>query len=187
MTVSALYVDPDGPYRNLVGIENCWDAKRDARLYPGPGPIVAHPPCGPWGTFSNFCWKQDSTLAPFAVKQVQKYGGVLEHPAYSKLWNHCRLWPPGGFTDQHGGWSMEVEQVRWGHKARKRTWLYIVGLPRDARITIPPPRAHTHCLTAGAKTKTGRKLPVLWSDEARFTPIDFAKFLIDLASRCARV
>ena len=62
--IAALYVDTArGPYARMRGVE-CWgyatrdgrqlDAlapTRDARDYAGPWPVVAHPPCGPWGRF----------------------------------------------------------------------------------------------------------------------------------------
>ena len=38
--VAALYVDPRGPYPELLGPELCWDAERDARLYDGPHPVA---------------------------------------------------------------------------------------------------------------------------------------------------
>ena len=41
MTVAALYVEPDGPYAGLDGVE-VWDEARDARTYAGPQPVVAH-------------------------------------------------------------------------------------------------------------------------------------------------
>ncbi len=46
----ALFVDgsPSGIYPTLLGAEHCWDEKRDARTYAGPGPVVAHPPCNLW-------------------------------------------------------------------------------------------------------------------------------------------
>lgn len=59
MTVAALYVDPLGPYPALRHdpddlwdaplLVDCWDATRDARLYNGPHPVIAHPPCKHWG------------------------------------------------------------------------------------------------------------------------------------------
>lgn len=93
--VAALYVMADGPYPKLVA--NWYDEKRDAKLYDGPFPVVAHPPCGPWSKMRHLCTKQDKTCAPRAVEQVRKFGGVLEHPAHSRLWNHCDLPLPWGF------------------------------------------------------------------------------------------
>ena len=46
-SVAALYVDSDGVYSGLDGVE-IWDEARDARLYTGPWPVVAHPPCHKW-------------------------------------------------------------------------------------------------------------------------------------------
>jgi len=193
MGVSALYVDPKGPYPELVGIDNCWDAERDARLYSGSGPVVAHPPCGPWGTLSHFCTKQDATLGPVAVEQVQRFGGVLEHPAHSRLWRHCGLWPPGSlFCDSYGGFSVQLDQVRWGHKARKRTWLYVVGIDRRQVGGFPPDREPTHLLTKFRLGGFGRvltacdRLPKVSKHERHITPPAFARFLVDLASLCNR-
>lgn len=46
--IAALYVEAGGSYYDLDGVEP-WDEARDARLYPGPYPAVAHPPCQRWG------------------------------------------------------------------------------------------------------------------------------------------
>ena len=89
--VAALYVDPiRGPYRALPGVERwgwadvhqagLWD--RDATAYDGPHPVIAHPPCGPWGLFA---WRYKGgegakNCAIRAVQQVRRWGGVLEHP-----------------------------------------------------------------------------------------------------------
>jgi hypothetical protein len=129
--VSVLYVDPTGPYPEIV--TDWWGADRDARLYAGPRPIVAHPPCGPWGRLAHMCRHQDVTLAPIAVRQVQRWGGVLEHPADSRLWPHCGLPLPGGQGDlfsPRGDHTIEIEQWWWGHPMPKRTWLYVVGAAR---------------------------------------------------------
>ena len=48
MTIAALYVETDGCYFGIDGVDP-WDEARDARLYAGPWPVVAHPPCQRWG------------------------------------------------------------------------------------------------------------------------------------------
>src|SRR5690606_245836 len=105
------YIDPLGPYpviseklsagaftfgelrskfnAGIAGIKlECWDAERDARLYSGPHPVVAHPPCGPWGKLRHMYGGGEGgpELARTAVAQVRLWGGVLEHPAGSELW-----------------------------------------------------------------------------------------------------
>lgn len=53
--IAALYIDAArGPYTNMPGID-AWGIERDATLYPGPHPVIAHPPCGPWGRFRWRC------------------------------------------------------------------------------------------------------------------------------------
>ena len=51
-TVAALYVESDGPYAGLDGVD-VWDEARDARTYAGPYPVVAHPPCARWSVAAN--------------------------------------------------------------------------------------------------------------------------------------
>ncbi len=52
--VAALFVEAGGVYSNLAGVDP-WDIKRDARLYAGPYPVVAHPPCARWSRLAGFC------------------------------------------------------------------------------------------------------------------------------------
>lgn len=182
--VSALYVDARGPYPRLVA--DWWDAERDARRYEGPRPVVAHPPCGPWGGLRHLSRRDDPSLALRAVEQVRRWGGVLEHPARSLLWDACGLPRPGEPVDAWGGTSIEVEQVRWGHGARKRTWLYLV---RCAALDVPPPRAPTHWVSGARRRKTagGGVVPpgikVCSSAQRRRTPPALAAWLLEVASR----
>jgi hypothetical protein len=203
--VSALYVDPKGPYPKL-GVVDCWDATRDARKYDGPWPVVAHPPCGPWGRLRHLYRGNEHDCAPRAVEQVRKFGGVLEHPAGSKLWEVCGLPVPEGCSgflpefrvdlrrsplDEIDGYTIEVDQCEWGHVARKRTWLYLVGVPYSALEPPPyPGREPTHWISggrgrAGKKAKTTPVPPgikVCSAQQRRRTPPEFAAYLVRLAS-----
>jgi len=188
-TVAALYIDPRGPYPRMDGVE-CWDEQRDARAYDGPHPVVAHPPCGPWGNLRHLSFGAGRECGPLAVRQVRDFGGVLEHPAGSTLWTECGLPLPGELPDEYGGVTIEVEQVRWGHPARKRTWLYLVGIS-DAEPN-PPARAPTHWVSGGRtrKDKGGGTIPAgikaCSAQQRRRTPPAFAEWLVSLARR-ARV
>lgn len=177
-TVAALYVDPRGPYPSMPGLE-CWDEQRDARLYPGPHPVVAHPPCGPWSRLRTFCKHQPRDCALIAVEQVRRWGGVLEHPEASLLWPACDLPLPGGFHDRHHGWSVLVDQVSWGHRARKRTLLYVVGVGPGS-VELRKGGTATHCVNS---RKRDTQLLKLSAAGRRRTPPLFAEFLVDIARR----
>jgi hypothetical protein len=135
---------------------------------------------------SKLSRNQSSDCAPRAVEQVRALGGVLEHPAGSHLFKHLGLPRPGEPSDAFGGRTIEVEQVRWGHVARKRTWLYLVG---DIRVPeFPPPREPTHwCSGSRGESSSRRGHPVppgmkvcSWIQRQR-TPLAFAEFLVELA------
>src|SRR3954470_6781475 len=103
--IAALYVDRHGPYFGRADVD-AWDTERDARQYAGPDPIVAHPPCGPWGRLQHLYKGDEHDCGPRAVDQVRAYGGVLEHPAGSRLWRACGLPRPGELPDAWGGVSV---------------------------------------------------------------------------------
>lgn len=180
--VAALYVDPRGPYPKLAAVE-VWDEERDARLYRGPYPVVAHPPCGPWGSLAQYS-RQDRRLALLAVKQVRRWGGVLEHPRGSRLWEECGLPAPGAEPDRYGGRTIAVRQVDWGHVAEKKTWLYVVGVGRLPKL--PPPGVPTHWISGSRKPRTGGgvcppHIKFCSNQQRRRTPPRFAEFLVSLA------
>lgn len=169
-TVAALYVRADGPYADMDGVE-AWTAERDATTYAGPHPVVAHPPCGPWGRYAHRC-RQDASAAIVAVDQVRRWGGVLEHPAGSRLWA-MGLPRPGMPPDAWGGYALVVEQGWWGHPAPKRTWLYVVGVkPLELPESFfPPPVAA--CGRVESLSRRQREL----------TPLPLARCLVEIARR----
>jgi hypothetical protein len=138
--IAALYVETGGCYYGQPWDVDPWDEKRDARLYAGPWPVVAHPPCQRWGNFhagSPLVIKttgvrkikgDDGGCFQAALAALRTYGGVLEHPKGSHAWEHFGLVKPprrGGWikADNFGLWTCCVEQGRYGHYARKPTWL----------------------------------------------------------------
>jgi hypothetical protein len=186
--VAALYIDPRGPYPKLLGPERCWDEKRDARTYDGPWPVVAHPPCGPWGRLKHLS-RQPRELGPIAVDQVRRFGGVLEHPAGSALWRHCGLPLPGEPPDSWGGHTIKVNQVEWGHACVKPTWVYQVGLRLSPAEPPFPGRKPTHGIWYGDFERAGRAGPRLRGaskEIRRRTPPAFAEWLINLAAQARR-
>jgi hypothetical protein len=135
--IAALYVQRDGVYAGIDGVD-LWPEERDARRYDGPWPVVAHPPCQRWGRFAHGgpaaphtrTLGDDGGCFAAALAAVRRWGGVLEHPAYSHAWQaHGLPWPPpeGWQMDVSGGWCCRVEQGFYGHSARKASWLYAVG------------------------------------------------------------
>ena len=143
-TVAALYVEKGGCYYGLPDVEP-WDKERDARKYAGPWPVVSHSPCQRWGklwagqplyikrTGIRKIKGDDEGCFAASLAAVRKYGGVKEHPWGSHAWPHFGLNTPpseGGWivADFIGGWTCCVEQGRYGHYARKPTWLYAFGV-----------------------------------------------------------
>jgi hypothetical protein len=137
--VAALYVEAGGVYYGLPDVDP-WDEERDARLYVGPWPVVAHPPCGRWCRLAKFVEAvyghrvgDDGGCFEAALNAVRTFGGVLEHPAHSLAWGAHDLPKPQssvGWTTALGdpGASCYVEQQMYGDlPVRKATWLYAVG------------------------------------------------------------
>jgi hypothetical protein len=123
--------------------------------------------------------QSDREIAPLAVWQVRSCGGVLEHPSHSELWNALQLPRPGAFADAFGGWTLEVDQVSWGHAARKRTWLYIVGVPRSE---VVPLRGGTPTHVVARRASSSSRLPRLHQRKRLLTPPLFAAWLVSIAA-----
>jgi hypothetical protein len=125
-------------------------------------------------------------LAPIAVEQVRRFGGVLEHPADSMLWKACAMPRPGELPDAWGGITIAVEQWRWGHRAIKPTWLYVVGAESIPPIPdAPGPRpAGGNMRSVGGDTSRRSMTERLPKTQRHLTPPAFAKWLVLLASSC---
>jgi hypothetical protein len=186
VTVAALYVDPNGVYANLPDVE-VWDEVRDARTYQGPWPVVAHPPCNRWGQLARVNHArygtplgEDGGCFRAALAAVRRFGGVLEHPAHTLAWPtyglpHPR---PGSWQQPFDdpGYVTEVSQVAYGHPARKRTWLYLVGEPVALDWREPP---HTHVVGAGIHTGESTWAPR--DENSMRTPPAFRDVLLAMA------
>lgn len=194
-TVAVLFARADSIYKTMPGCD-VYDIERDARTFTGGAPIVGHPPCRAWGRLSYFAKPRpgERELAPWCVDRIREWGGVLEHPEASKLWREKPL-PAPGERDAWGGWSLVVDQDWWGHRAEKRTRLYIVGCePRDIPLMPYSIEPATHVITPGrVRRRDGTRLkrgepgwrPDVLKAEREATPPAFAEWLVELARRCA--
>lgn len=187
MTVAVLFARADSHYKALAGVD-VWDAERDARRWLGGCPVVAHPPCRAWGQLRHMAHPRpdEKALALWAVEQVRKFGGVLEHPKRSTLWPVAGL-PEIEERDEYGGWTLEIHQHWWGHKAEKATRLYIVGCePED----MPPIRLRatrpTHVVSTGHGLRAGDAgfRSRVTDAEREHTPPALAEWLVELAAKC---
>lgn len=191
--IAALYVQKGGAYNGPPDVDP-WDEERDARKYPGPHPVVAHPPCARWCRLaglvearygSRFRRGQDDGCFEAALLAVRTWGGVLEHPAQSAAWPAFDLPRPvrGAWVrGLCGGWATEVAQSAYGHRARKLTWLYYFG-------AAPPPRLDWRLVPHTARLSylqnRGRnRVEFMHKRERSATPLPFRDLLLDIARSC---
>jgi len=200
--IAALFVQRGGCYYGLSNVDP-WDKTRDARLYEGPYPVVAHPPCERWGRY----WSggpsakikrklgDDDGCFASALGSVRTFGGVLEHPEASHAFVHFGLgrptwrkgWEP---ADDGVGQICCVAQGNYGHRARKLTWLYAVRtvLP-TLDWSIPKDKARLDCGFHSVEERqrldkivSPLVLPTrLRTNENNATPIEFRDVLISMA------
>lgn len=191
--IPVLYTAEDSIYRTIAQADP-WDLVRDATTWPGGAPCIAHPPCRLWSVLRHLSTADPAEryLGLIAACQVRLNGGILEHPAYSTLWKAAQLPPPGGFPDEYGGYTVEIDQVKAGHRARKRTWLYIVGAEELPPLPTPQNRA-THVLDNGKSMRRRAKLHVktplkrlLGKNVRAATPLEFAQWLLSVVRTIPR-
>lgn len=189
--IAALFVQSKGAYTGLAEVDP-WSEERDARLYPGPHSVVAHPPCNRWCQMAKVNEVRyghrvgdDGGCFASALDSVLQWGGVLEHPAYTHAWPEFDLLRPVRGSWQcspDGYWVTEVSQVAYGHPARKRTWLLYVGTHAPYPLDWSEPEPTAQC---GHDSKSRRNRRVLGKREASATPPAFRDMLLGLAGRSA--
>lgn len=192
--IAALYVATGGVYFGRPDVDP-WDEARDAREYAGPWPVVAHPPCQLWTNLAGVNFRRyagahnrpgnDGGRFAAALEAVRRFGGVLEHPAFSWAWQtfnlhvpQPRVWAPSSRRDNE--WTCEVAQSAYGHKAQKRTWLFYCGDVPPPELDWSQPRGTHQC------GWFDRNKPTLGKRESSATPPPFADLLISIAASARR-
>jgi hypothetical protein len=180
--IAILFARRDSIYKTLPGCD-VWDIDRNALLWPGGAPVVAHPPCRLWGRLRHFAnvVPGEKELAPWAVDRVREVGGVLEHPYKSTLWKEMELPSPKDGTDKHGGWTLAAPQFWWGHKANKATWFYIVGCSPRNLPPIPFRLGEAEFVVQSGKRENHK--PHISKAEREHTPILLASWLCEVARK----
>lgn len=182
--VSALFVRRNSIYKTLLS--DCWDIERNALKFQGSNPVICHPPCRAWGQLRTFAKPRDyeKNTALFCIDVIRENGGILEHPIASQLFK--KYLPLPGLIDEFGGYSISVNQNWWGHKAEKMSLFYICGLPLKNLPLIP---LSFDAITHVVARCSGYNEPMFKKKELsrparEATPVDLAKWLIDVASKC---
>lgn len=191
--IAALFVDESGCYSGLPDVD-LWPKRRDARKYRGPHRVLAHPVCSRWCQLAGLVearWGHrrgdDDGIFESALLSVRSFGGVLEHPAYSLAWPKFLLPEPprsGGWVRGIcGGWSCHVEQGRYGHPAKKATWLYAFNCELPDLRWGPTPDSETTALVSwcGNRVRSGESRPRVGKRKASATPIEFRDVLLRMA------
>ena len=191
--IAALFVQRSGVYWDMPDVDP-WDEARDARLYAGPHPVVAHPPCSRWCRLAGLVearWGhkrgEDGGCFASALRSVRTWGGVLEHPAYSDAWCAFDLPRPprhGGWVrGLCGGWSAHVEQGRYGHVAKKATWLYAFGVELPSLQWGHNADQKSQALVSWCENhvSSGERRPRVGKKQASRTPPAFRDVLLGMA------
>lgn len=178
-TVAVLFARKDSVYKMLPGCD-VWDIERDVRNWPGGCPVIAHPPCGQWGRLRHLIPEnvEEKQLGLLAAELVRKWGGALEQPAGSRLWDVAGLAKP---SEEDGyGFTQVLDQLWFGHTATKRTWIYICGV---RRCDVPSMLFSLGYPTRSIQTRQRhpKRLPELSRKGRESTPRLLAEWLCQVA------
>lgn len=162
MRIPVLFCTPNSTY-NYIAIADPYDKKRDALTWKGGNAAIYHPPCRLWGKLAHMA-KADNPdyekhLGLWSIEMVEKYGGVIEHPEGTKLFDH---------VTKGMGFITKVNQCWFGHPFKKATMLYIVGIEPDQLPWINKELIHQTTLELG---------PESWREK---TPLLFAYWLLQI-------
>jgi hypothetical protein len=142
--IAALYVETDGCYFGLPDVDP-WDEQRDARLYGGPWPVVAHSPCERWGRGSGS--RSDSASARHSQDQRRRWRllqvgqgcrpqrgaacasirGDLMALAHFGLTDSAADWRLGAGGRFGGGWTAAWSRAATATTLASPLWLYVKG------------------------------------------------------------
>ncbi len=139
-----------------------------------PTPAPTPQPPAPAPTPSPQPTPAPAPVAPIEGSAAWWHHG-LRHPARS-----------GGWTRTADGLTCCVEQGHYGHRARKATWLYAVGIDDPPDLRWGPCTAAARCSEANASSRPSKVLERLGHRERRLTPPAFAAWPVELA-RSARI
>jgi hypothetical protein len=161
-------------YCGMSGVE-VYDRNRDARTFGGGMPVIAHPPCRSWSAKCRHQAKPEpgeQGLGLWCAEQVKRWGGVLEQPAYSLLWEAAEL-PRPGITSRGYSWSLEIWQAWFGYPMKKATWLYFSNIFAGDLPPIPY-RLHPRGGDRLAEQRMSKQ-------QRSATSLEFAEWLVRVA------
>jgi hypothetical protein len=193
--IGALFVETNGVYFNDPKVDP-WDINRNAFRYNRDYPVICHPPCKRWGRYwsggpscKQKLYKGDDDNAfAWSLWCVRTFGGVIEHPEASHAWRWFGLARPKlGEWIKADDWGHTtcVAQGNYGHRARKLTWLYLVGEPRDLDWSLPKKERldegfHSKEERQRARESGQKPIKRLSEKENLATPIEFKELLKSL-------
>jgi hypothetical protein len=141
-------------------------------------PVVAHPPCRTWSAYTAHQAKApagEKELGLLCADWLRQEGGVLEHPAHSRLFEAADLPKPG---ERRGHlFTVLVLQAWWGYAMRKATWLCFSRV--DMRLIEFPYQMHDSRSGLGDR----RRQQVMSKNQRAATTPAFAAWLVAAARR----
>jgi hypothetical protein len=153
--VVILCTDKNSNYNSMQNVIT-FSSAEDALTYKGCFPVICHPPCAMFSKNRLFSKYNESSilLARHCYDMVNLYGGILEQPAYSIMFDYLGIKP-----------TYSLDQNWFGYRARKKTWLYLKNVSLDKHPLSFD--AITHNVTKTTSTMRARQ------------PKQFCKYLIN--------